>query len=1207
MTGSTEESERLAVLRSYSVLDTAEDVDFDRLTQLAADLFETPIALISLLDEDRQWFKSHLGLDAIETPRAWAFCDHAIAAGPHATFVVEDATADLRFSDNPLVTGEPNIRFYAGAALTTSQGVNLGTLCVIDTVPRVGPSVSQLHRLQTLARMVVGEMELRRSVKALAEHHRLLNLAETMSGVGRWRIDLPDNTVTWSDEVYRIHGVARATFNPEVDGAIDFYHPDDQATVANFVARATSHQESFAFQLRLTRTDGELRHVVCKAECELNVDGTSGAIVGVFQDITDHVTALKAAEDAREVAKEETRRASVAEEIAGLGHWRVDFPASAVSWSAQMYSIYGLAPSTPLNIETVMAMTHPEDLAVTQDRLDRDLRGEQVDERPVIRIVRADGAVRWVRGDTKVERSADGQVAALIGTLTDITSQTLAEREIAESEARYRLLAENSHDLIIKISPEGTLQYTSPSITALLGYSPEEMLGRSAEALIYPADLKTSRAAFTAAAAGGEVLRNDYRLVRKDGSVVWVDARPRVLRDEASGEIIGVTDVIRDVEARKAAEFELTRSEARFRLLADNASDIVTESGLDGRFRYVSPAVEAISGYTSEEVVGKQAVDFVHPDDRERVAREIAASITTPNSPQIEHRHIRKDGQVIWVESRPTLARDPSTGKPFAVTDVLRDITARKTAEAALAATEMRYRYLADNASDIIARYDQDATFLYLSPALAAILGYAPEELVGSKTFSIILPEDHARVAADFVRYIEDGPTGVSPRIEYRAIHKDGTVLWFEAHPSALYDENGRAYEFMDIVRDITARKEMEAELERARGAAEAATAVKSEFLSNMSHELRTPLTSILGYSSVLAEELGLTEQGRRAVDRVSGSGQALLTIVNDILDFSKLESGQVEIDRRVVDPAKVLGDALGLLDLQAEAKGLRLSLSSEEALPPWVLMDDGRVRQILLNLIGNAVKFTEAGGVDLHVHYDTTGQRLRCEVIDSGPGIPHDRLDRLFKRFSQVDASTTRAFGGTGLGLAICKGLVEAMEGEIGVTSEAGKGACFWFELPCLLADRQAEATEGSAGPAACALEGLRLLVADDNPFNRELIRVMLSPYGVEVTDVENGEQAILQANEAPFDVILMDIRMPGIDGPTAARLIRDSGGPNDITPILAFSANDADDISIVATAGLFDDHVGKPISPIDLITTVAKWTVPSNLFRPDDKAEHG
>ncbi len=935
------ENDRIAVLRQYAVLDTAPDDRFDRLTALAAELFEAPIALVSLIDTDRQWFKSRVGTKASQAPREWAFCDHAIRLDVGDTLVVEDATVDPRFSSNPLVTGEANIRFYAGAPLTTPSGHNLGTLCVIDRVPRARPSEASLGRLRTLARIVVDELELGKSRLAVAEQRRLLDLAEEMSGVGRWSIELSQSKVTWSDEVYRIHGVDRATFDLNLTSGIAFYHPDDRKTVTTLMARAATDQEDFAFQLHLIRADGELRHVVCKATCQLSPLGKTSSVFGVFQDVTEHVRALAETDQARRDAEEKARRAVVAEKAAGLGHWRVEFPAGNLIWSEHMYVIYGMEPGSPLDADTIMAMTHDDDRAVAQDRLDRDLLGESVEERPIIRIVRPDGAARWVVGYTTVEKNEAGELSALVGTMLDITRQTEADRRIAESEAKYRLLA-------------------------------------------------------------------------------------------------------------------------------DNVGDIVTDVGLDGRFRYVSPAVTTMTGFSADEVIGTMAIDFVHPADRERVAEEIRTSILTPNSPPIEYRHICKDGQVIWVESRPTVARNPATGKAFAITDVFRDISKRKV---------------------------------------------------------------------------------------------------------------------------------MEAALEQAMAVAEAAVIVKSEFLSNMSHELRTPLTSILGFSSILAREPELTDQGRRAADRVTSSSQTLLAIVNDILDFSKLESGQFEIEPRPTVIKSLLREAFELLEPQAAEKQLQLSFVASDDLPSVLLVDNTRLRQIVLNLTSNGVKFTMTGSVTLRAGYDPEASRLRCEVIDTGPGIPSDRLDRLFKRFSQVDASTTRTSGGTGLGLAICKGLAEAMGGEIGVSSQEGQGACFWFELPCAVVaeDTDVQAAVQLIDPQR--LEGLRILVADDSAINRELVRLMLARYDVKLTDAVNGEDAVRLANEASFDLILMDVRMPGMDGPQAALRIRTGGGPNESIPILAFTAEMADGNSRSETRRLFDDHISKPIVPLELIDAVSRWALSSPL----------
>ena len=388
---------------------------------------------------------------------------------------------------------------------------------------------------------------------------------------------------------------------------------------------------------------------------------------------------------------------------------------------------------------------------------------------------------------------------------------------------------------------------------------------------------------------------------------------------------------------------------------------------------------------------------------------------------------------------------------------------------------------------------------------------------------------------------------------------------------------------------EVTDLKRAEALLRQAQSEAEAATAVKSEFLANMSHELRTPLTSIVGFTALAAEQGDLTPLTRTYVERVGEASRALLCTVNDILDFSKLEAGQVSFQPVSMVPAKLCRTTMELFTPQAGAKDLSLTLMGGED-ETAVMLDPDRLRQILLNLVGNAVKFTAAGGVTLTSRYDAAAETLHVEVADTGAGIPADKLDRLFKRFSQVDGSLTRA-GGTGLGLAICKGLVEAMGGEIGVDSKPGEGSRFWFRIPAPIADLAPVAADGSAieNPT---FAGVRVLVADDHPSNRELVRLFLTGVGAEVSEAVDGEEAARSAAEWPYDVILMDVGMPRLDGPGALARIRAARGPNDATPILAFTA-DADPKAVSRlTAMGFQDVVAKPIDARALIGAVARAT---------------
>jgi CheY-like chemotaxis protein/anti-sigma regulatory factor (Ser/Thr protein kinase) len=372
-----------------------------------------------------------------------------------------------------------------------------------------------------------------------------------------------------------------------------------------------------------------------------------------------------------------------------------------------------------------------------------------------------------------------------------------------------------------------------------------------------------------------------------------------------------------------------------------------------------------------------------------------------------------------------------------------------------------------------------------------------------------------------------------------------------------------------------------------ARDAAESAAKAKSEFLANMSHEIRTPLTSIMGFSSLLGETSDLPDLAARYVQRISTAGQSLLSVVNDILDFSKLEAGQVDLDPHPFDPAAYVEDTVELLTRQAENKGLTLGLIVDDSVPERIDADSARLRQVLLNLVGNAIKFTAEGRVNVSVTH--AGGLLRVEVADTGPGIPAEKRDRLFQRFSQVDGAGSRNHGGTGLGLAISKSLVTLMGGEIGVESEEGKGSIFWFTFAAPVVRGRAEAAAKSEGPSDD--RAFRMLVVDDVHVNRELVRAMLEPFGHTFVEAENGAEAVAAALREPFDLILMDLQMPGMDGISATKAIRATSEVNGLTPIVALSANVLPDHLAACAAAGMDDHIGKPIQPLRLLTKVAQW----------------
>ncbi|MBI1682109.1 hybrid sensor histidine kinase/response regulator [Caulobacter hibisci] len=421
-----------------------------------------------------------------------------------------------------------------------------------------------------------------------------------------------------------------------------------------------------------------------------------------------------------------------------------------------------------------------------------------------------------------------------------------------------------------------------------------------------------------------------------------------------------------------------------------------------------------------------------------------------------------------------------------------------------------------------------------------------------------------------------------------RLTRTDGALRHVVCHGAAELGADGQVETLFGAVMDVTEAHVREAALLDAKLQAEAAAEAKAEFLANMSHEIRTPLTAINGFAGLLGEMDDLPPTASAYVRRVDTAGQTLLAVVNDILDFSKLEAGHVALSPAPFALAPFLDDLTAMFAEQARAKGLTQTGEIDPDTPAALNADAGRLRQVVVNLLGNAVKFTEADEIRLEAAFRDA--RLHVAVSDTGCGVPPEKRQRLFQRFSQVDGSISRRHGGTGLGLSICKGLVELMGGDIAMVPAEHGGSVFRFHV--LAAPADLAATDAPTRAAAIAGPAAQVLVVDDLDANRELVRAMLQAIGHEVIEAASGAEAVLLASCRPFDLILMDLQMPGMDGFAAARIIRDPSGANGATPIIALSADVLPEhVGATAAAGM-NGHIGKPISATALIGAVQRWS---------------
>ena len=642
----------------------------------------------------------------------------------------------------------------------------------------------------------------------------------------------------------------------------------------------------------------------------------------------------------------------------------------------------------------------------------------------------------------------------------------------------------------------------------------------------------------------------------------------------------------RDVQTVQALEAELSDERALLQTLIDHLPENVYIKDVESRFMLANRFVARIMGAPSADaLIGKTDFDFYPATEAQQYFDDEQAIIRsgTPLLDREEPVVDQVSGEPRWFLTSKVPVRNDH-GDVISIVGMGQDITERKAAELQLTQQRTLLRMLIDHLPEYIYVKDQASRFLIANTFTARVMGTAhPDELIGRTDADFYPAAAAARFYADEQAIMRTG-VPVIDQEETVVDQSTGQQRWVLTTKLPLRDPTGEIIGIVGTGQDITARKAAEQELIAAKEAAEAATRAKSEFLANMSHEIRTPMNGVIGMTSLLLDT-DLGPEQREFVDVIRTSGEQLLTIINDILDFSKIEAGHMELEEQPFEVRRCVEDVLDLVVHRAASKGLELAYVLDDTVPGTVVGDVTRLRQVLVNLLSNAVKFTDAGHVLLRVRrrtgpeLDASGRtELLFSVQDTGIGIPADRLDRLFKSFSQVDASTTRKYGGTGLGLAISERLIQMMGGTIWVESEVGTGSTFSFTITTRTAPGQVRVFLSSEQPL---LTGRRVLVVDDNDVNREILSRLGTKWRMDVDAVETGAVALQRvAERPPYDLVLLDVQMPEMDGLAVARAIRQQTEAPPVMVLLT-SVNHEQRLRHEAHACGISSVLYKPIKP--------------------------
>ena len=881
--------------------------------------------------------------------------------------------------------------------------------------------------------------------------------------------------------------------------------------------------------------------------------------------------------------------------------WVASVDSGKLQWMhpAASQIFHRAAPDLIAKPELWLERAHPDDRAAMKEAWRR-LSGTKRAEYDYRLADDSDGVV-WIRDLVGLDQS-DRDQPRVCGVSRDVTELRHLESAVRDSEAVYLSLVESLPLCVLRKDIRGRFQYANELACDVMGISLQDVIGKT-DFDLFPAELAKKYMADDRRVMDSGKLHHDLeRHQDSEGKQKHVEVWKAPVHG-AGGEVAGIQVMFWDVTDQKNAEHQIEYEKFLLQILLDTVPDSVYFKDADSRFiRLSRSCAEKLGVGDPRRAIGKSDADFFSRQHaKEALADERRIMETGETILAKIEKETYEDREDTWCSTTKLPLKDLN-GKIVGTFGISRDVTEQLRAEQELARERDLLKTIINNVPDLIYVKDRAGRFITANDALLALLGLASaEEMAGKTDYDFSPPEMACNYVTDDQNVMRSG----EPLLDREESHcgEDGQ-LWLLTTKVPLRNTEGEVIGVVGIGHDITERKKFEKEILHAKEIADKANRAKSDFLANMSHEIRTPMNAIIGMTDlVLDTRLDATQ--RNFLSMVQESGEALLAVINDILDFSKIEAGKLDIEAQVFDLRESLGDTMKTLGLKAHAKGLELAFRVDPAAPRYVVGDAGRLRQIIVNLVGNAIKFTEQGEVVVEVEHElTTSDEVVLNVVvrDTGIGIPESRCNAIFDEFEQADTSMTRRFGGTGLGLAISSRLVGLMGGDIAVESEVGEGSKFTFSIHLQPAP---DGVEQQASNGIVYVGGTRVLVVDDNATNRTILHEMLGNWGMVPILAESANEAYEKLTAAaergePCKLIVSDVHMPEMSGYDFIEQVRGEASVA-ATPIIVLTSGGTDEENAMRERLGVAERLMKPVKQSELFDSVVRTL---GVTAPEDQA---